>query len=1204
MRMLTISSLGGGKPDVASSSRYTTNRWLARSCAASCTLFVVLISLSANLFCQQGRASVSGTVEDASGALLAGVNVTLTDTDTGVVTKATTNEAGRYNFLYLLVGNYEIRVQKEGFKTEVKSGLILTSEQQAGANFTMAVGQVSEKVEVSASGQAVETESAALGEVVNERAIQELPLVGRNPADLVFLMPGTVNLLNPNPNNGNNLNDVGEHQGYTTFPIETGSSSSGGRQGSTLYFLDGAYNMDNYHLNAAPFPNSDATEEFKVLGNNFDARYGFTPGAVVSIVTKSGTNKWHGVLFEYLRNNAVNATEYFSRSTDLLKRNQFGGSIGGPIVKDKLFIFGNYQGTRQHRSVLSGEGYVPTTTMRGGNFGVYCQSGFDSSGLCQDTNVVNGVTYIADQLWNPATDGIKNSQNNPVGGSLGANNQSYTLADVQAHPGMYFPNNQIDPTTFNQAAVSMINLMPNNTSDQFGRIAVSGWPSINDFNEEAFKVDYNPTNKQRISGRAFINFFNQPPTSINILSSDRSWISHWQSYAGTWTWTVNPHIVNNFTFTYSRLYDYSNSGLEANGKKICYSQLIAVSDPNTPCSIEGFSVGSGYDRGSIPLNAQNFNGINRWNYGFSDSLSVTKGRHLIVAGIDVMRQYWYENTDWLALPIINWNGGAGNGNGSLPNGPNYTGSSFADFLLGDVGGYVQGGGESNVIHAWMIAPYVADQIKVKPNLTVDVGLRWEPWMAPVVAGGRIASYIPGEQSARYPNAPAGLVFAGDPGVPSAGLASNYKKFFDPRLGFAWQPKGLGDTSIRGAFGMFAIPMDYANFNHASDLAPFSPTYAIVGGTIVNGAVTPVIPFSNPWSAYAPLNGKNPFPPFSAPGTVPGSSATFALPVSIPGGFTPNYSDGRTYSWNLSVEHLFASHWLAKAAYVGSESDHQSIASDLNYGQFFGAGNPANGTRLNSNFTQALIVSSPGTANYQSGQFTLEKKFSSGLQFGSNFTWAHTIDWVSISTTAFTGSIDDPRCLKCNRGNSSLDVPKALNFNFVYQTPALKGSRAMNAALGGWQVSGIWSAHSGAATELLSGVTTAFDDVGNDHLDYAPGKHSVSHNNWRNAPNFGFVTASYLNKSDFAIPAPGNKGNAGRDPTGMFYPGWNNWDLGLSKGFSFTERYRLQFRWELFNAFNRETFGCIDNNFSDAQFGRFGCSTSTPRTMQLALKLFF
>jgi len=1163
-----------------------------RICAVSSALFLVLLTLSANLLGQQGQASIAGTVEDATGALLAGVHITVTNKDTSVVTKTTTNDAGRYTVLYLPVGNYIVQAEKEGFKTQIKSDLVLTAEQQAGANFALTVGQVSEKVEVAAGAQAVDTESAALAETVTERTIQELPLNGRNPADLVLLTPGTTNVLQ---------SDVGQHQSYTTFPIETGATSGGGRQGSTVYFLDGAYNQDNYHLLAAPFPNPDATEEFKVIGNNFDARYGFAPGGVVSIVTKSGTNQWHGVLFEYLRNNAVNATDYFTQSTDLIKRNQFGGSIGGPIVKDKLFVFGNYQGTRQRRSVLSGNGYVPTTDMRGGDFHAYCQSGFDSTGLCMDRS---STGQIQNQLWLPTVGGVNNSD-----------------APTSAAAQSYYPYNFVCQsasgrngacastpwaiTPFDPAAMTLVNDMPTNTSDQFGRLAVNGWPNINDFNEETLRADYNITNNQRISGRAFLNFFNQPATSISFFSSDRSWAAHWQSYAGTYTWTINPHTVNNFTFSYSRLYDTSNSGLLANGKRICYSQLIPVSDPKTtPCSIEGFSVGGGYDRGSIPLNAQNFNGINRWSWGFSDSVSISKGKHLIVAGVDVMRQYWYENTDWLALPVINWNGG--------PNGQ-FTGSSFADFLLGDVGNYLQGGGESNEIHAWMIAPYVADQIKLKPNLTVDIGIRYEPWLAPVVTGGRISSYIPGEQSTRYPNAPTGLVFAGDPGVARSGLPSDRKRFWDPRIGIAWQPKGLGDTSVRAAIGMFAVPMDYANFNHASDLAPFSPTYQFQAGSIVQSQTVPIIPFSGnpygrgnggPWSAYSPLNYSNPFPPFASPGTVPPSSAAIPGVISIPDGFTRNYTDGRTYTWNLSVEHLFGSHWLAKAAYVGAETDHQSIATDENYGQFFGVGNTANGTRLNQSFGQVLIVGSPGTANYQAMELTAEKRFSNGLQFNANYTWSHTIDWYTTATTAFTGSIDDPRCLKCNRGNSSIDVPQVLNLNFVYQAPRLKGARALDAVFGGWQLSGIWSLHSGNATELYSGVTTAWDAVGGDHLDYAQGKHSVSHNNWRNAPNFSTTTASYLNKSDFVIPAQGSKGNVGRDPTGMFYPGWNSWDMGVGKYFNFTERYRLQFRWELFNAFNRETFGCLDENFSDATFGRFGCSASTPRTMQFALKLFF
>jgi len=1183
--------------------------WLLRSVAASCALFLVLVSLSASLFGQQGRANLSGAVVDASGAVLAGVNITLTNKDTGVVTKATTNEAGRYSFLYLVLGNYQIQAEKEGFKTQVRTGIVLTAEQQASADFTLTVGQVNEKVEVSASAQAIETETAALGTVINEKAITELPLNGRNPASLVLLSPGTTDLLS-------GQSDSSTIQSYTTMPAgaETGASTSGGRQGSTVYFLDGAYNMDNYHLLAAPFPNSDATQEFRVIGNNFDARYGEAPGGVVSIVTKSGTNSWHGDVYEYIRNEAVNATDYFTHQTDQLKRNQFGVSMGGPIVKDKLFIFGNFQGTRQRRTQLPANGYIPTTAMRSGDWSAYCNSGFSPSGLCLDTstnpNDANDP-YVNNQIWIPTYD------NTTI---LGANNATHTVSWALANPQAWYPNNFICQDTtgnngncadtpyaitpYSTASMFMVNQMPTNTLDKYGHYIGQGYSNKDDYNEETVRADYNLSNSHKISGRGYLNFFNRPAFSNNLLSSDRSWTAHWQSYAGTWVWTINPKMVNNFTASYSRLYDNSNSGLKVNGKGICYSQFITIADPSsTPCSIEGFGTGGGYDRGGIPLNAQNFNGINRWTYGFSDSLNVVKGKHMIVAGIDVLRQYWYENTDWLALPIISFNGSQ---NGQ------FTGSGLADFLLGDMGNLLQGGGESNEIHAWMIAPYVADQWKIRPNLTLDFGLRYEPWMAPVVSGGRIAMYQPGHQSTRYPNAPPGLVFPGDPGVPKAGLPSDYKKFWDPRIGFAWQPKGLGNTSVRGAIGMFANTMDYANFNHASDLAPFSPTFSFNAGdhgtcvpalcTGPGGNQIGIIPFSDPWSVYNPTGATSPFPPFSSPGTVPGPSAVITPPINIQDGFDPKFTNGRTYSWNLSIEHQFGGKWLARAAYVATESDHQSLASDQNYGRFFGVGDPRNGTRPDPNFTQNLIVNSWGTASYQSAQFTLDRKFSNGLQFTANYTFSHSIDWYTTATTAFTSGVFNQGDLKWNRSNSSNDVPHVFTLDFVYTTPKLSGGRALNAVLGGWTFSGIWSARSGNATWIASGQTTSFDDRGRDVPNYASGFHSV-----KTHPGAKAVQGSnvfYLDKTNFDFAAPGTKGGIGRNPTGMFYPGWNNWDLSLSKSFQFTERTGLQLRFESYNSFNRETMGCLDNTWLSNTFGQFGCSTSAPRILELGAKLSF
>ena len=586
--------------------------------------------------------------------------------------------------------------------------------------------------------------------------------------------------------------------------------------GSTYYLLDGAYNEDNYYLAAAPFPNPDATQEMSVIGNNFDPRYGFTPGGVVSIVTKSGTNDWHGDAFDFLRNGGFNAKDFFTHETNAIHRNQFGGSLGGPVVKDKFFVFGNYQGTRQSINKIAGSGFSWTPDMLNGNFSALCTGGF-TNGLCNDR--ANG--FVTDQLWVPGQD--PNNFNN------GYNNADVTPAYALANPTMFYQGNQLtnmDTTAVNMAKILTTGLTPINS---FGSVIGVAYPSLNNFDEETIRGDYNLNDKNRISARAFLNYFNQPPVGgVNVVQTDRSWINHYQNYAGTWTWTVSPHIVNSATGFYSRMYDSSNSGIKINGKGICYSQFIATSDPTTtPCSIESLGISGGYEMDAgFPINPQNFNGINRWTYGFSDNVNISKGKHLFVAGVDFLRQYWYENTDWTALPIVGFNGGS--------TGP-FTGSGFADFLLGDMSSWWQGGGESNVIHANMIAPYASDQIKIKPNLTFSIGLRYEPWIAPVVSSGRISYFVPGQQSTRYPNAPAGMIFPGDAGVPSSGEPSDYTRFFDPRVGIAWSPKALPNTSIRAAFGMYADPIEYSSYNHSSDLAPFSNNYSYgVNNTITTG----------------------------------------------------------------------------------------------------------------------------------------------------------------------------------------------------------------------------------------------------------------------------------------------------------------------------------------------------------------------------------
>ena len=673
---------------------------------------LLVIVLAQNLSAQTGRANIGGTVTDSQGAVVAGATVTATNTATGVATPTSTNGSGLYSILQLIPATYTIKVEKEGFGPQEKENVTLAAEQNLGEDFVLQPGKVSEKVTVVASAQLLHTESAEMSQTIDEHSITELPLNGRNPASLVLLTPGTVDLLANVPGQG--------VQTFTTFPTEAAASTNGGRQGSTLYLLDGAYNEDNYQLAAAPFPNPDATQEFTVVGNNFDPRYGFTPGGVVSIVTKSGTNDWHGDAFEFYRDGGFNAKDYFTHLTNEIHRNQFGGSLGGPILRDKLFIFGNYQGTRQ--SIFNGGsgGFVWTPDMVNGNFSVYCQSGFDAQGLCLDRDSTGA--NVIDQIYTANANGYPQS--------------GVPLSTLQGHPanaqgvgGLYYPGNKIDPATYSPnslklASVLSAGLTPQN---QYGSVLGAGYPTINNFNEYTIRGDYNLNERNRISGRVFNNFFNQPAFwGGNPVSSNRSWIVNWQSYAGTWTWTINPRMVNNLTGSYTRMFDHSNSGINAanGGKGICFSQFITIADqPATPdCSIEGLGINGGYQSaGGYPGNWQNFNGINRYTWGISDNISVSKGKHLLVGGVDVLRQYWSEATDWEALPVLSFGGG--------PQGQ-FTGNGFSDFLLGDMSSLQQDGGATQVVHAWLIEPYVADQIKVRPNLTLSLGLRWEPWIGP------------------------------------------------------------------------------------------------------------------------------------------------------------------------------------------------------------------------------------------------------------------------------------------------------------------------------------------------------------------------------------------------------------------------------------------------------------------------------------------
>ena len=1079
----------------------------------ACT--ALLLMGTANTFAQSGRASISGGVVDPSNAVVPGAKIVVTNIDTGQSREAVSVDNGTYVIPLLQVGNYKATCSHEGFKTATHTGIVLTADDKATVNFSLTLGDATQIVEVVSGTELMNTSTGAIGQVVDQKTIAELPLNGRNPAELVTLAPGAVD----------GLKSGGfARQYYTTFPTESAASVNGGMQGSVYYMLDGGSNMDSYHNNAFPFPNPDATAEFRVLTNNFDAQYGFSPGAVVSIVTKSGTNAWHGDAFEFLRNGVLNARDFFATSRDTLQRNQFGGSLGGPILKNKLFIFGNYQGTTLRRTVQGGgiAGFVPNNKMLTGDFSDVCTNNggtMSSTGTC---------SAAAGQLRDPDT-------------------------------GQPVPFNYFDPSTFSPVAMNFINLTLPRTDSPTGATPLTGRKNIQNFNEYTIKADYFLNEKNHISGRYYNNHYENPAFNSpgNMLLADRSWLAPYSSWSVNWASTITPTLVNNFVFSYGQLNSNSNPGYQTkDGGPVCVKCMgMNVEEyPTTPASLIMWT--NGY------WATQNTNYINRHNINLSESMTWAKGKHNIAFGVDYYHQYWELGTDWLADELMGFDG-------------RFTGSDFSDFLLGKMSQFTQGGGEFSLMTGSLWAPYFQDSIKLKPNFTLNLGLRWEPYQAIVPSNGRMPAFRPGQKSTRFPNAPVGLVYPGDQGVGAGGTQNTYNNW-SPRVSFAWLPGALRNTSIRASFGIFMAPAAFSSNNANADTAPFSPTFAI--DPSFNGGKG--IPFDDPWSVYAPTGYKTPVPPFASPGYVPPSDAAFILPVDVVTNYDPQYQLGRVQTWNLAIEHQFTPNTLIRAAYVGSQSYHLFSTNQSNPGIY--NANPAlNGQRLlYTDFANVNTSVAWGTASYNGLQLTFEKRWSKGFQFISNYSWSKGLDNVTSVSGGFGTGFTNPWDSTFDRGLSSTHFPQIWTSSGVYELPFFTNSsnKFVKGVLGNWEVTGIYRLQSGMPFSISGGGgNPSGTNLGRERADYTGqplNVHQGAKGQW---------LQTYFNRAAFVPTATGTFGNSGRNIiTG---PGVNSCDLGIYKNIPIKDQFRVQFRMQMYNAFNRAHFDIPNNNPASSAFGQ-------------------
>ncbi len=754
----------------------------------------------------------------------------------------------------------------------------------------------------------------------------------------------------------------------------------------------------------------------------------------------------------------------------------------------------------------------------------------------------------------------------------------------------------------------------------------------NNIDEYTARLDYDLSKSQRLTLRSYIDHFTQPSGDVpgNVLSvlNLTNWVQGFGENMVYYnemlqhTWTVSPNTVNTATILWTEQSAHNAAAVkDHNGKDMCWSRYINITELPGQCYMEGAYFGGANGGWTEPSQEV------RSTMGVSDTLIKTIHRHTLSMGMDLLHQSAVENTQYPTTAIISFNG-------------TYTGNGLADWLLGYMNSFEQGAGEIADIKGWLVDPYVNDEFRMLPGLTLTAGIRWDPDLAPTSVGGRGAAFVLGQQSTMYPNAPTGLIFPGDKGMNAQLRPSNYG-YWEPRIGLAFQPQSLPRTSFHAGFGLFTGPVAYSSYNHVADVAPFSPTFSpnppsYTSICSTGGVTTDCTPnsgqtvagyenFHNPWQTSTfGTNGVSPFPPFASISYKPPTSSTFPTQsggqVFLGASFGRHYKAGITESWNFSVEQQISPTMAFRIAYVGSESYHQSYVRDDNPGIYnanYGGANVHGSARALTQFTQILEQDSDATSNYNSLQVSFNRHMAHGLQAQSSFTWQKTMDVASASNISFSGgpAIGDPFDLGWNRGVSGLSIPFNSVSNFVYQTPELKGENVLlRGVLGGWELSPIITFQSGAPFGISGGNSRYFDNTdptqngtgsgslqGGDRADRVAGQPlAVRHGSRSHWIKQYFNTAAFVPNHD------GTFGNSGRNL--MNGPPTFNIDSALMKNWQIYERYQLQFRFEMFNAFNHPIMGNPDTNPSDSTFGEInsgiGSAGNASRVGQAALKLSF
>ena len=1106
------------------------NRGGTKRCRLAAFLTILLLAVFGALpaAAQFTTASLGGRITDPSGAGIPAAGVTARNTATGVTFTMASEATGEYLFPALPIGTYELTVTKSGFETYVQRGIVLTVNQAATQPVVLKIGTVTQRVTVTANAPLVTTRSATTGQLVNQQSIVNLPLNGREAQSLVFLIPGANDVTS-------DYCGVGCEGG--AYPGEQYANVNGGGPNGVNYQMDGTDNNDTYMNSNLPFPDPDAVQEFNVLTGNMSAEYGNAISGVVNVVTKSGTNQFHGDAFDFVRNDVFDARNFFAPTRDTLKQNQFGATLGGPIQKGKLFFFGSYQGTRTRTAPNGNIAFVPTAVERTGNFGDLCST-YDSTGLCTDPN--------GTQLTNPDT-GAPIPYNNLTAAGL-------TLSTAAQNLVKYLP-------------------VPNAGGHELNYLGAA-----NDTNDNQFlgKIDY-ILGKQHISGKYFYTKFVEPAVPItnnNILTIQSN-----ANQVRVQTISVNdailatPHLLFNTWFGWNKQDGGYIPGVPFSANALG-SKIAPSPSPQLTILVDGY----------FDIIGPNVGAYNRGDQTVREVVTWIKGSHQITLGGEMLR---------VVAPISNQYLEGG----SYEFGGTFTGNNLADFMLGDVSIFNQGGGIYANITGYNWDTFIQDDWQATSRLTLSGGLRWQPLIPYTDSHNRLPCFEPGTQSTLYPNAPLGLLLAGDPGCPRGTYYSTLDSFA-PRLGFAYRLTDDGKTSLRGGAGYYFQPPETLAYQDDAGAPPFAPIITLPIGS------QPYVSFDDP---YGSAGIANPFPQDFGP-SLPPSNFQFPLPATLAYFFPLHFKEPEIIIWNLTLERQLGENWLVKAAYFGNKGTHlfgtsdQEPMADINSGLYSLGGN-----RPYPNFGPIGEMDSSYNSNYNSLQLSLEKQMSYGLSFLADYTWAKALDDFSESVNNESFYATNPFDRNANYGLSADDIANSIKFSGTWQIPHFHLTGAADKLVNGWAVAPLVTWQSGMPFSIMCGCDNSLTGDYVDRADFAPGATLATAKLNPNRPHSALIQ-EYFNPAAFTENAPGTFGDTGKNI--LIGPGLFNTDIALLKNTKIGERYTLQFRAEAFNAFNNVNFGQPDDFVTDGlpsaggTFGTITYTSTNPRIMQLALKLLF